>query len=146
MTPFVCTLYGRLCDQQPEKDDEPKETENINIEGSSLVEPILSPTLSLLKPSSVDDMQSSIDKFPSMELTCNSNKDKVLRTLYVVLNTLKMTDKYKNHNDLAMALNRKCDEFLTKLTIQLDNLQNIDLHDAIFWSFSEVYPERYMAM
>ena len=129
-----------------EDKQEEKEIENIIIKGSHQVEPILSPTLSLLKPCSVDDMQSSIDKFPSMELTCNSNKDKVLRTLYGVLNTLKMTDKYKNHNDLAMTLNRKCDEFLTKLTIQLDNLQNIDLHDAIFWSFSEVYPERYMAM
>ena len=146
MTPFVCTLYGRLCDQQPEKDDEPKETENINIEGSSLVEPILSPTLSSLEPSIINDMQSSIEQFPSIELTSDSNKDEVLLNVRWVLNMLKMTDKYKNHNDLAMTLNKKCEEFLTKLTIQLEHLQNTNLHDAIFWSFSEVYPEKYMAM
>ena len=125
---------------------EDEQEEKVNVEKSNKVDPTLSPTLSSLKPSSIDDMQSSIEEFPSIELTSDSNKDEVLFYLHWVLNTLKMTDKYKNHNDLAMALNRKCDEFLTKLTIQLDNLQNIDLHDAIFWSFSEVYPERYMAM
>ena len=132
--------------KEMEDEQEEKETENISIEGFHQVEPILSPTLSLLNPSSVDDMQSSIEEFPSIELTCNSNKDEVLLTLYWVLNTLKMTDKYKNHNDLAMALNRKCDKFLSKLAIQLEHLQNVDLHDAIFRSFSEVYPERFMAM